>query len=272
MSLLQRVSALLLLATICQLPCNAAVRSYRLIRSRQSSGVSLRKRLHVNDLITEPGTVEIDWSGLYSYTSTTFTMPAAVKYTPAGNSLLFGRTEYSVSFDSVESAINTGVRSTQFSDRLTMTATSIFYSSEHLNLAFAPQLTAFLRDEAGVRIGGTAIARYDNAGHSAAFTAGWSGATHVTDTNPAGVWDLGFGYGKQLAQSGELGKITPHTNLVWEKSSGNHDTWALYGGVEYKATARVAFDLSGQRLGISGVAPDRQVLLSATFNLGRVRE
>src|SRR5438105_2364191 len=40
-----------------------------------SSGVSLRKRLHVNDLIAEPGTMELDWSSLYSYTTGLFSMP-----------------------------------------------------------------------------------------------------------------------------------------------------------------------------------------------------
>src|SRR5262245_35656209 len=54
--------------------------------AHHNSTVSLRKRLHINDLITEPGTMEMDWGNLYSYTTATFTMPAAVKYTPAGNS------------------------------------------------------------------------------------------------------------------------------------------------------------------------------------------
>src|SRR5205085_1556518 len=73
---------------------------------RQASGISMRKRLHINDLIAEPGTVEIDFGGLYSYTADAFTAPLALKYTPEGDSVLWGRTEYSVAFDSVSSAIN----------------------------------------------------------------------------------------------------------------------------------------------------------------------
>ena len=59
----------------------------------------MRKRLHVNDLIAEPGTVEIDWGSLYSYTTSEFSMPSAIKWTPEGNSLYWGRTEFSANFD-----------------------------------------------------------------------------------------------------------------------------------------------------------------------------
>ena len=78
----------------------------RVSPSRHASGVSLRKRLHVNDLIAEPGTVELDWGSLYSYTTGAFTLPSALKFTPAGNSLFWGRTEYSVGFDSVADAVD----------------------------------------------------------------------------------------------------------------------------------------------------------------------
>ena len=43
-----------------------------------------------NDLITEPGTVEIDWGTLYSYTTEALTLPSALKYTPSGGSLFWG--------------------------------------------------------------------------------------------------------------------------------------------------------------------------------------
>jgi hypothetical protein len=93
----------------------------RLRRSpSRSSSVTLRKRLHINDLITEPGTVEIDWANLYSYTSSNFTMPSSLKFTPMGTSLLWGRTEYSIAFDSISSAVDLGSRTTQVTiwDRL----------------------------------------------------------------------------------------------------------------------------------------------------------
>jgi hypothetical protein len=236
-----------------------------------SSGISLRKRLHVNDLIAEPGTAEIDWSSLYSYTTGLFSMPAAIKFTPAGDSFFWGRTEYSIAFDSISSEVNTGVRSTQFSDRLTIAATSVLFDSPHFDVAFAPQLTTLLRNDSGVRIGGTAIARYDGYGNSVGFTAGWSAATSVTDTNPAGVWDFGAGYGRHLGRSGVLDRTTLHANVTLEKSTGFERTVAVFGGVEYQISKRVAIDASGQRLGLSGPGQDRQVLLGFTVNLGKLQ-
>jgi hypothetical protein len=174
----------------------------------------------VNDLITEPGTAEIDFGGLYSYSSGAFTLPSALKYTPDGNSLFIGRTEYSLAFDSVASAINTGARSTQFSDRVTFAATSVLFDSPHFDVAVAPQITAFLRNESGSRLGASVIARYDGAKSSVGFVATWTAATSATDTNPAGVWDLGAGYGRRLARSGVLGRFMPHLNCVLEKSTG----------------------------------------------------
>src|SRR6266853_445280 len=109
----------------------APVHGESFIRGRsRGSNISLRKRLHVNTLITEPGTVEIEWDNLYSYTSANYSMPSNVKFTPEGKSILWGRTEYSVAFDSVDSALLAGERSTQFSDRLTFTATSVLKDGE----------------------------------------------------------------------------------------------------------------------------------------------
>jgi hypothetical protein len=238
---------------------------------QHAMGTSMRKRLHVNDLITEPGTFEADIGGLYSYTSGGFTLPSAFKYTPEGDSLYWGRTEYSVAFDSVSSAIDTGAaRSTQFSDRLTMAATSVLFDSEHFDIAVAPQLTTFLRDQSGVRLGATVIGRYDGGGNSIAFTASWSGATSASDANPAGVWDFGAGWGHHLATSGALNRITPHANVILEKSTGFAHTLALYGGVAYQLTERLSVDVTGQRLGLTGIGPDRQVLVGFTLNFGKM--
>lgn len=234
---------------------------------RHASGISLRKRLHINDVITEPGTVEIDWGGLYSYTTSTFTMPSSLKWTPEGDSLYWGRTEYSVSFDSVSSAISGAGRATQFSDRLTFAATSVLFDSEHFDVALAPQATAFLRGESGTRLGATAIARFDGGGNSLGFTTGWSAATSTSGTNPAGVWDFGAGYGRKLGW--RLKRFTPHVDTVLERATGFARTIAVFGGVEYQMTERAAVDTVWQRYGLAGGDADRQFLISFTFNLGR---
>src|SRR5689334_17407934 len=44
--------------------------------------ITLRKRLHVNTLITAPATMEIEWANDYSITSGDYSMPSLIKYTP----------------------------------------------------------------------------------------------------------------------------------------------------------------------------------------------
>ena len=239
----------------------------RLLRS--DSTATQRKRLHVNDLIAEPGTVEIDWGNLYSYTSGTFTMRSALKYTPGGTSVLWGRTEYSISFDSISSAVDTGTRKTQFSDHVSLTATAVVLDTAHFDIAVAPQTTFLVRDASGTRLGATVIARADLGLSSLGATIGWSGATTSSISNPAGSWDVGVGLGRHLAEKGVLQQITPHMNAIWERSTGVERTLSAFAGVEYQITPRVAFDVTGQRIGLPA-ASDRQILAGMTINLGKL--
>ena len=248
-------------------PVHASAKLFHL-RHSQGSTSTLRKRLHINDLITEPGTVEIDWANLYSYTSGNFTVPSAVKYTPAGNSFFVGRTEYSLAFDSVASSLDTGFRTTQFSDRVSLTATSILLDTTHFDVAIAPQATFFLRDASGARYGATMVAREDIGLNSMGATVGWTAATTSSGINPAGTWDFGVGYGRHLASKGALGHFTPHVNAVWERPTGFDGIASAFAGIEYQITERVAFDATGQRVGLRGPA-DRQVQVGMTINLGK---
>lgn len=255
--------------------CSANASGAILHRRRSSpathaSALSYRKRLHVNDLIAEPGTLEIDSGGLYSYTTGEATVPAILKYTPDGDSLLIGRTEYSLAFDSVDSVIDSGLRSVQFGDRLTFAATSVVYDSEHLDVAIAAQGTKLLRDDAGARLGAIVIARYDRGGNSVGVSIGWTGATSSSTTNPAGIWDLGFGYGRPLSGRGFLSRVAPHLNLTVERATGFETTLSGFLGIEYQMTRRFAVDLSVQRYNLAAGVRDRQVLLGTTWNLGRI--
>src|SRR5689334_7512187 len=54
------------------------------------SKITLRKRLHVNTLITEPGTAEVDWNNAWSLSTSGYAMPSAIKYTPEGTSVIWG--------------------------------------------------------------------------------------------------------------------------------------------------------------------------------------
>ena len=239
--------------------------------NQRSSNITLRKRLHVNTLITEPGTIEIEVGSLYSVTSTDFTMPSTVKYTPEGRHIIWGRTEYSASFDSVANSESGGGRLTQFSQAVTLAANSVLMDGEKLDIAIAPQATVFLRDESGARLGAVAVARYDTGRNSMGATLSWSAATHSSATNPAATLDIGAGYGRRLPGFGLLGKFTPHINVVWEKSTGIDRVVSAFEGVEYQMTERIAFDLSGQHFSVIGGPPDNQVLFGLTINLGKLQ-
>jgi hypothetical protein len=265
---MKRLSLTAVCFALLSVPMDADAFAHLRHSSSHGSSVTLRKRLHINDLITEPGTVEIDWANLYSYTTFNFTMPSALKYTPAGNSLLWGRTEYSIAFDSISSAVDLGIRTTEFSDRVTLTATSVLFDTTHFDIAVAPQTTVFLRDTSGARYGATVIAREDLGLNNMGMTISWSGASASSTSSPAGTWDVGAGFGRHLATSGVLGRFTPHVNAVWERSTGFERSLSAFAGIEYQITPRVAFDASGQRIGLTAGA-DRQILLGMTINLGR---
>lgn len=229
-----------------------------------------RKRLHINDIIAAPGIVELDWSMLYSWTSGYVTSPFAIKFTPPGSSFFIGRTEYSVAFDSVASETFQAGRTTHFSDRLTFAATSVVYDSEHFDIAAGPQVTAFLRNESGARIGGTAIARYGKGLNDLGASVSWSGATSASDTNPAGAWDFAAGYGRQLGARGIASRFTLHATAVLDRPTGFESNLAVFAGVEYEISQRISFDVTAQRFGLTGGDPDRQLLAGVTITLGRI--
>jgi hypothetical protein len=242
----------------------------RLLRNHGGSNITLQKRLHVNTLITEPGTLECDWSSVYSGSTSNFAMPSALKFTPQGRHIVWGRTEYSVAFDSLTVVDTGGGRLTQFSESVTVQANSVLRDGQKFDFAVAPQATMFLRDESGARLGAVAIARYDTGRNSMGATVSWSAATHSSPNNPAGTLDIGAGFGRQLPGDGELGKFTPHGNVVWEKSTGGALVTSAFEGVEYQMTPRVAFDLSGQHLSLAGGKPDHQVVFGLTVNFGKL--
>ena len=237
----------------------------------RAPAIALRKRLHVNPLITEPGTMEIEWGGAFSTTGS-FTFPSTIKYTPEGRHVWWGRTEFSASFDSLDSIVQPFGRVTQFSDRVTFAANAVVHDGDRLDLAIVPQASWLLRGDSGARIGATAIARYDAGRNSAGVTFTWTAATASSDTNPAGTFDIGAGYGRRLMASGALGHLTPHVNCLYEKSTGVGRQVSLFEGVEYQITERVAVDFSAQQLALWGGTLDHQAVVGLTVNMGRLRK
>src|SRR5437763_2093717 len=112
--------------------------------NNRANPISLRKRIHVNTLITEPGTMEIEWGGAFSADGG-FTFPTTIKYTPEGRHVYWGRTEFSASFDSLASSLQPEGRTTHFSDRATFAANCVIHDGDKLDLALAPLVSVLLR-------------------------------------------------------------------------------------------------------------------------------
>jgi hypothetical protein len=229
------------------------------------SAIALRKRLHVNPLITEPDTMDFEWGGAFS-TGGPFTLPATIRFTPEGRHVYWGRTELSVSFDS----LSYDGSATHFGDRTTFAATCVVRDGEKLDFAIAPTVSALLRGDTGARLGATAIARYDVGRSSAGVTVAWSSATHASPTNPSGTLDIGAGYGYRLKPSGPLGHLTAHANWLWEKSTGTVRQMSVFEGVEYQITDPVAVDFSAQHLSLWGGPTDHQIVIGLTVSTGRL--
>ncbi len=248
------------------LPAAAPAALFHLKSSAERSpAITLRKRVHVNTLITEPGTMEIEWGGAFSVDGS-FTFPTAIHYTPEGTHAWWGRTEFSASFDSLSyDQVN------HFGDRVSAAATCVVHDGDKLDFAIAPQVSYLLRGDSGVRVGATAIARYDVGRSSAGVTFTWTGATSPSSTNPAGTFDLGTGYGFRLKPSGPLGHLTPHMNWLYEKSTGNSHQVSLFEGMEYQVTEPFAIDFAVQHINLWGNQPDTQFVVGLTVNTGHLR-
>jgi hypothetical protein len=171
--------------------------------------------VHVNPLVTDPGTFELDWSGALPVNGT-WSMPSAVRFAPG-----WGRTEVSASFDA------------RRADQPTFAATFVAVETDHFDVAIAPTVG---RGDNGWRGGGLAIARYDGDRNSGGVTAAWV----------AGTVDLGAGYGRVFRK-----QFTAHANAQWEKSTGTTRQITVAEGVEYQITSPLAVDVSAQH-GTSG--------------------
>ena len=263
------VSAALLWLFVGSEPVQGQIRIHLPRRSNSRiSSQSLRRRLHINSLITEPGTFELESGAAYSVSGAYF-LPTALKITPSANTGFWGRTELSANFDMLSSQVEEGQRSTQFSDHLSVAATTVVYGGEKLNVALAPTASFFLRGDRGARVGASVVARVDSGLNSAGVAVSWTGATSSSPSNPAGIFDLGGGFGRRLASSGTWARITPHVNAVYERLTGAASETSAFAGLEYQLTEKLAFDLSSQHLNLGSSSSDHQILLGITWNFGQ---
>jgi len=251
--------ALCLLFLISALPPLEAKLRTRIFH-RRSGGFSVRRRLFTSPLITDPGNVDLEYSGAFD-TNSSYTLPATLKYTPDQ-----WQTEFSAGVDSIASVVDdTTGRTTHFSDHVNLAATTAFKAGDNFSWVIAPTAAVFLRGESGSRLGGALYGRYDRGSNTFSGGTSWNGATRSSATNPAGTLDLNAGYGRKL------GRFTAYTNVQWERSTGVDAFYSLFEGAEYQLNERFAIDLSGAHYGIRSGSIDNQIVLGLTCTLYKRR-
>ena len=109
--------------------------------------------------------------------------------------------------------------------------------------------------------------RVDPGLNSIGATLSWTGATRSGGTNPAGIWDLGFGYGRKLGANGLANHLTAHTSLTIEKQTASNRFYTILEGVEFQMNDRFSVDLSGQHVGIATGSIDHQILLGLNWTI-----
>ena len=213
-------------------------------------GNSLRRRLHVNSLITKPGTVEVEADYQVSDDGEWFA-PAIAKFTPE---VWGSRTEFSVTSDLGHVANGATVQS----------LTSL-HAGNRFNLVAGPLATFVGNGASGIRLGALTVGRFDAGPYSVGGTAVWSGATRASDGNPAGTFDWGTGGGRRWGN-----RWTVSGNFNQEKSTGVHRIDAVVEGVEFQITPSASVNVSGQHRWFGFGVRDNQLQLALTVNLGRL--
>lgn len=225
---------------------------------RRSAGLSARRRAFTSPLTADPGSVDLELSGVFDWNSA-YGLPATLKYTPSG-----WRTELSFGADTAASVVDdAGDRDTHFSDHLNLAASTAFRVGEHFTWAVAPAASFFLRGESGARLGGALFGRFDRGADTFTGFANWSGATTASPSNPAGTFDLNAGYARQFRK-----RWTAYTNAQWERATGAAGFYSVFEGVEFHLSDRLALDLSASHYSL-GRAPDHQVAAGLTWTLYR---
>jgi hypothetical protein len=217
--------------------------------------------------------MELDWNFLLTNQASDFSMPTTFRITPQGPYVFWGRSEFSVNLDAVESSVASGERVNHLTDRVNFAMTTVLVDSPHFDLAAGPELTVLTRGDHGARAGGFLIGRTDFGRNSVGLSANWTAATAASDTNPAATLDLGAGGGRRLATAGLASHLTVHANYLYERSTGAAGYHSLFEGVEVELNDRVSLDLSAQQVGLGpgGGAVDHQFLAGVAINLGRYR-
>ncbi|MBI3684713.1 MAG: hypothetical protein HY235_30455 [Acidobacteria bacterium] len=261
-----RLWAMLLFSTLLVETASAAVRH----RLKRVPSLSQRRRMHLQNLVTDPGTVEIEFGVAGSPNG--LTAPFTIKYTPGVSHPFWHRTELSVDMDSVSSLPGDLHWVTQFSDHVGVAVTHLLHQGNRLSLYVAPQVAFLTRGNEGIRCGATGIANLDLGPYSLAGNMTWTGATSPSEANPAGDLQFGGGLVRRFGGTKENPHWTLFINGLRENPTIGPSTSSLFEGASYQVRRSWAIDFSVRHVNLSGGPTDHQVLGGVTVNLGRPRD
>ena len=242
------------------LACVSWAQGHRPRGSSSIHGGAIRKRLHVRPLVTESGSTDLEFDSNLTYGSV-FSVPVRLRFTPPGPHWYWGGTEFSVTADALDNERSGDHRVTHSGDNITLNLTTATPSFKGFAFAAGPQVTAYVRENEGVRAGAVGIGRWTwNGVNNAGFTLSWTGATAPSPANPASTLDCGAGYGR------DFGKFTLFGNYVWERSSGLQRLHIFSSGFEWEFNDRFSIDVSGE---VSHGQPGYQILVGVAIGLTR---
>ena len=217
-------------------------------RVKRAHSGGLRRKIHVADVITAPGTIEVEWYNTFSTTGN-YWMPTLLKATPWTSDNLLGRTEFSVGFDAIDSQ-----EALHSSDHVTLSTLSVLTSGNKFSFAAGPIVNFSTRGDEGIHAGALGLARWDLGAHNFGVTGSWNG-----------VLDVGGGYGV------DIGRFSPHLSVQWERPKSGHGYYSVTEGVAFQLRKNLTLDLVGQQLGSPTGPTDNQVQCGLIYNFGKIR-
>lgn len=245
------VTILLLVAS---LPAEAALAKirFRPVKGRAQS-LNVRRRLNTRPLVDATRSYWVDWTQAAS-TDGSWASPLTVGFQPSG------KLEFSLNMDAFDRYDAGDHHVTNATDHVTLAASRSLVNGRIFDLAVMPQVTSLTRNGSGVRAGGSVLARWDVKGNSFGTSATWTGATTPNPDNPAGLWDLGAGYGHKF------GRWLVHGNLTWERATGAASFYVVLEGAQRRISPHWSVDLGGQHHGLHSGLVEHQVLATLSWS------
>ena len=217
---------------------------------------------------TAPGTVEVQLGGAGN--GEFFGLPTVFKFTPDAPQSVMSGMEFSVGFDSISSVEIGSNRDTRFGDRIGFAIRRALYESGGFSFGVAPQAVFFLRDEAGARLGASAIAVYSFEPNSLVTNVVWSAATDASENNPSRQTSVIAGYSRTLGSGPRSSRAAAFAEYLQEFPTGQPSRVSLLQGISYRLRADLVLDFAVEQNGLAATPFDLVFATGLTYNLGRL--